>query len=898
MPFQNKPLLTVLIPTYNRAWFVAHVLHRFLEQPASKSGEVEFLVSDNQSPDDTASVVQEIARDHQAVRYFCQEQHLPTGEENLLHALAQCRGEYVWPMSDDDEPEQGSLEKILNIIKENGADFHLSNIRIVSLSGETLQDRLVKNQNVPSDISVLELVKNFGFVTTVCCFSAVIFRKSLIEGLDWREFCAISPIYCHVPLYIAAFKNRKSIFIHEPLVRYRFEGTPVSAWGEVGRQRAQQFYFPWTIGLMRHFANLRRLKFIDADFYHSILENGVTGQFHLSRSVLQTLIDQVMRWVNTKNERERLTQKEFSEIMTEYAAGPQETLNWLYDVQKIVIFLNQLWPDTTNAVLRSSNRPVTPRTMLDALPPQVSTSLEQEWLEEVRQKLGALRAQMNPGISLEAKASFLGFDVLRIANRFVALPSDQAKRLAATGQVYWALLSRSPSLLSSGTLEGVRYLIFHRAFKRGMTSALEIPFLGHVLIPNGSGCLVGDADRTDFRFEASTAMAVAQLVEGASEGRTMGAFVSADMFRTSGQRGARQSQAEMGVMVGCKLENRFLWSTDPARHPWAGKGGHLVRVQHAPLEQHQAVAILEDAEVGEHFLYQNADISTKDGLTVSAFVRPEARRKCWIFCSSNAGISFGAVFDLDQGIVVDTGNDNTGGPLRTTIKPAANGWYQLTLSGLVGQEIQNVMVAVFALNDQNNALFTGEGRVALSIAAPQLAKGIDDVGYMATSEQVIEQGNAVAVLDLPVWKQGSGRSVMFDVSFSQTSFKQSVWLGILDAAGLECATAGVDGDGRLLLMDATGRKGKVVGTLPLEKRTSVLLCLGKDRVELGSTCGSFAAVLMTDASTATQLRFGPSAAQDGHPMQLFDASIWDDADTYVESAFIPAIGTEASKEFV
>ena len=53
----RTPLLTIAIPTYNRAADLAAALEHLAGQPGISGGEVELLVSDNCSTDATGEVV-------------------------------------------------------------------------------------------------------------------------------------------------------------------------------------------------------------------------------------------------------------------------------------------------------------------------------------------------------------------------------------------------------------------------------------------------------------------------------------------------------------------------------------------------------------------------------------------------------------------------------------------------------------------------------------------------------------------------------------------------------------------------------------------------------------------------------------------------------------------------
>src|SRR5215472_2424301 len=107
-----KPLLTIAIPTYNRAWCLRELLPLLIDQVKNEP-RIELIISDNASPDDTPSVVQDFVARGLPVRYIRNTQNIGP-DANFLQCFEQARGKYVWLFSDDDLIIPGALTKILN----------------------------------------------------------------------------------------------------------------------------------------------------------------------------------------------------------------------------------------------------------------------------------------------------------------------------------------------------------------------------------------------------------------------------------------------------------------------------------------------------------------------------------------------------------------------------------------------------------------------------------------------------------------------------------------------------------------------------------------------------------------------------------------------------------------
>lgn len=108
----TKPLLTLAIPTFNRAWCLRELLPLLLDQVKDEP-RIELIISDNASSDDTSSVVQAFVARGLPVRYI-RNTHNIGPDANFLQCFEQARGRYVWLFSDDDLIIPGALKKILN----------------------------------------------------------------------------------------------------------------------------------------------------------------------------------------------------------------------------------------------------------------------------------------------------------------------------------------------------------------------------------------------------------------------------------------------------------------------------------------------------------------------------------------------------------------------------------------------------------------------------------------------------------------------------------------------------------------------------------------------------------------------------------------------------------------
>ena len=96
-----QPLLTIAIPTFNRSHYLRELLDA-LEPQLAQHADVEVLVSDNASADDTPTVTAEFQQRLGArLRVHRQPQNIGS-DANFVFCFEAARGRYMWLCGDDD----------------------------------------------------------------------------------------------------------------------------------------------------------------------------------------------------------------------------------------------------------------------------------------------------------------------------------------------------------------------------------------------------------------------------------------------------------------------------------------------------------------------------------------------------------------------------------------------------------------------------------------------------------------------------------------------------------------------------------------------------------------------------------------------------------------------------
>lgn len=113
--------LSVCIPIYNFAKFIPETLDSILGQDGGD--EVEIIVLDGASTDNTADILADYQRKHPNINYVRQPQKGGI-DRDMAKSVEPATGDYCWLFSGDDIMRPGALRRVLNEI-QSGCDLYL-----------------------------------------------------------------------------------------------------------------------------------------------------------------------------------------------------------------------------------------------------------------------------------------------------------------------------------------------------------------------------------------------------------------------------------------------------------------------------------------------------------------------------------------------------------------------------------------------------------------------------------------------------------------------------------------------------------------------------------------------------------------------------------------------------
>jgi abequosyltransferase len=244
------PLLTVAIPTFNRAGYLEQNLAQLRSELRQvQPGLVEVLVSDNCSPDSTPSVVERAQASGLSVRYVRNAENVGWGR-NFAQAFDLARGKYVLLLGDDDLFVDGALVALLERLANR--DFGVVCLRPYGYDedwraehpGAGGRDRVFTDSN--------EFLIAIGHLMTLT--SSCVLNKPLLANVDSKQFASGDLGALHLVLR-AALAGRENLFVD----RYVLAG-----------KRQNSFNYEWAVVFVGEMWRI-----IDAQVPHGLREEAI-----------------------------------------------------------------------------------------------------------------------------------------------------------------------------------------------------------------------------------------------------------------------------------------------------------------------------------------------------------------------------------------------------------------------------------------------------------------------------------------------------------------------------------------------------------------------------------------------------------------------------------------------
>ncbi len=220
--------LGICIPTYNRAKLLDTCLSRIV--PQVKKYNIPIFISDNASTDNTEEIVRKYKENYDYIFYKRNPQNIGL-DPNFEAVLKFADTEYRWLLGDDDSFFDGSLERLLKIIKQENFDLIVVNAgRPIDKKRpeKGIKERRVKMINSKKFTDKNELLENLGWHMTL--LSSLIFNKDLIENTDFSRYRNTNFLQVGISFEYLGRKDNINVYWEaEPIVYTFNELGPIGA---------------------------------------------------------------------------------------------------------------------------------------------------------------------------------------------------------------------------------------------------------------------------------------------------------------------------------------------------------------------------------------------------------------------------------------------------------------------------------------------------------------------------------------------------------------------------------------------------------------------------------------------------------------------------------------------
>lgn len=246
MDIQDKPLVSILIPTFNRAELLKKALESAINQTYKN---IEIIIGDNHSEDNTEDVCKQYASIDKRIKYYRHNENIKlAGNGNFL--VNKISGEYFIWLNDDDWLSLDYVEKCIQFLANN------NDYSFVSPSSIFYYDHFsFKSQGFEPIINqddVAERMKSFLETIGISVLVNGMFKTSIINKWKKLESNIFKQKYAEDCIFMLAYLAAgKGMCINSThynkqdtgATRISIENTPEDYWDTTNINNITQHYY-------------------------------------------------------------------------------------------------------------------------------------------------------------------------------------------------------------------------------------------------------------------------------------------------------------------------------------------------------------------------------------------------------------------------------------------------------------------------------------------------------------------------------------------------------------------------------------------------------------------------------------------------------------------------------
>jgi len=219
----NGITLSLCIPTYNRVIYLRELMPALIAEVAAVNGvavQVELLISNNASTDDTASYLSTLSCP--GLRVYRNDENIG-GDRNFMACVERASGDYVWLFGDDEVIVPGGIARILKLLSKEQP------VLVILRDGKNVLDDSEKVIYPNYGICVCEEMKrDQGFALTHTLITANLFRKDIFNLKD--AAAKLYTNYSHMYGLLSGLKRGGGVVMMTGVFRSREQRAQFDRW--------------------------------------------------------------------------------------------------------------------------------------------------------------------------------------------------------------------------------------------------------------------------------------------------------------------------------------------------------------------------------------------------------------------------------------------------------------------------------------------------------------------------------------------------------------------------------------------------------------------------------------------------------------------------------------------
>jgi len=222
---KNKPLVSVIIPTYNRKKKLPTAIDSVLNQTYKNW---ELIVVDDRSTDDTRKLIEKYSQRNKRIKYLLNKRKKgPAGARN--HGMKNAKGKYIAFLDSDDEWYPNHIKDSVELMEKAGLDMVFGKDNLIdkgvnkkkyitmSLTKKRFYDNLPK-KNIFKEGYILEGFFNYLIGNSCLATDSIMVRKEVLERLrGFDEKLRVAEDY---DLWLRIAKDFKIGYLDKLKVKY------------------------------------------------------------------------------------------------------------------------------------------------------------------------------------------------------------------------------------------------------------------------------------------------------------------------------------------------------------------------------------------------------------------------------------------------------------------------------------------------------------------------------------------------------------------------------------------------------------------------------------------------------------------------------------------------------